>query len=856
DPLPVDNANVTTGRNYIVVSWETRKAFNYTVCLKNSSESCKEEVSNSPANFTDLLPGKLYNVSIVVHSYNKNSTVYETTKVLPPLPPTNGIVTDIKTNSSVIEWYLNNTLSSGNKWIINIKPASGTERNETRTVKNITLDGLEDGENYTVRVWTLSQDVSSESFWTTSFSTNPLPVDNANVTTGRNYIVVSWEKRKAFNYTVCLKNSSEICKEEVSNSPANFTDLLPGTLYNVSIVVHFSNKKSTVYETTKVLPPLPPTNGIVTDIKTNSSVIEWYLNNTLSSGNKWIINIKPASGTERNETRTVKNITLDGLEDGENYTVRVWTLSQDVSSESFWTTSFSTNPLPVDNANVTTGRNYIVVSWEKRKAFNYTVCLKNSSEICKEEVSNSPANFTDLLPGTLYNVSIVVHFSNKKSTVYETTKVLPPLPPTNGIVTDIKTNSSVIEWYLNNTLSSGNKWIINIKPASGTERNETRTVKNITLDGLEDGENYTVRVWTLSHDVSSESFWTTSFSTNPLPVDNANVTTGRNYIVVSWEKRKAFNYTVCLKNSSESCKEEVSNSPANFTDLLPGTLYNVSIVVHSSNKKSTVYETTKVLPPLPPTNGIVTDIKTNSSVIEWYLNNTLSSGNKWIINIKPASGTERNETRTVKNITLDGLEDGENYTVRVWTLSHDVSSESFWTTSFSTNPLPVDNANVTTGRNYIVVSWEKRKAFNYTVCLKNSLESCKEEVSNSPANFTDLLPGTLYNVSIVVHSSNKKSTVYETTKVLPPLPPTNGIVTDIKTNSSVIEWYLNNTLSSGNKWIINIKPANGTERNETRTVKNITLDGLEDGENYTVRVWTLSHDVSSESFWTTSFSTC
>ncbi|CAI9718161.1 receptortyrosineH-likeproteintype phosphatase 10D-like isoform X1 [Octopus vulgaris] len=717
DPDALSNATVKTNGRNITVIWEKQPSFTYTACLTNVP-TCSEKKNISTHTFTDLVAGKSYDLSIIVHAYDKNSSEYNSTIILPPLPPTNVLKHSITTNSANITWSFNKTLSQGSEWLIKYKTDSHPYKNKTSDKQSIELTTLVDGEKYEVKIWTRSNMVYSESPATGSFVTLPEALSEATIiSTGKN-ITVTWSQRNHFTYTICLTNISR-CSENQTANTSTFNNLTPGMNYTVSIVVHAYGKNSSAYRNSVVVPPLPPTNVLEHSTTTDSANITWSFNKTLSQGSEWLIQYKTDSHLYKNETSDKQRIELTSLDDGEKYEVKIWTRSNMVYSESPATGSFVTLPEALSEATIiSTGKN-ITVTWSQRKHFTYTICLTDISR-CSENQTANTSTFNNLTPGMNYTVSIVVHAYGKNSSAYRDSVVVSPLPPTNVLKHSITTNSANITWSFNKTLSQGSKWLIQYKRDSHPYKNRTSNKQSIELTSLDDGEKYEVKIWTRSYMVYSESPATDSFVTYPKAASNFTIDTKERNIIVTWERRKRFLYTVCLTNI-HNCSKKKNTSTYTFTDQVAGKSYNVSIIVHAYDKNSSEYEKTRILPPLPPTN-VTKNLTNNKLFMEWYIDSNITVASEWRIEYSTENDTKYLNT-SIRNATLN-LVSGKEYEIKIWSISLGVMSETFLLTNLYTAPEEVLDIIAKENDSQLTVSWSPPSQSTITRYRIGYSESC------------------------------------------------------------------------------------------------------------------------------------
>ncbi|XP_014781630.1 tyrosine-protein phosphatase 10D isoform X2 [Octopus bimaculoides] len=208
-PKPASNVIVGTKERNITVTWERRKSFSYIVCLTNI-HNCSEKENTNTHTFTNLVAGKSYDLSIIVHSLGRNSSEYSKTIILPPLPPTSA-TKNLTNNKLFIEWYIDSTISVASEWYIEYVTENNTKY-FTVPIRNTTLD-LESGKEYGIKIWSKSLGVKSDTYLYISLYTAPEEVVNITVKESVSELILFWSPPSQSIITRYKVGYSESCSK-------------------------------------------------------------------------------------------------------------------------------------------------------------------------------------------------------------------------------------------------------------------------------------------------------------------------------------------------------------------------------------------------------------------------------------------------------------------------------------------------------------------------------------------------------------------------------------------------------------------------------------------------------------------
>ncbi|KAJ1179075.1 hypothetical protein NDU88_004311 [Pleurodeles waltl] len=888
--------------NNIEVNWSAPPGLVewYNVYLQGAVSQNKTTSSIKPVNFTDLLPGREYSITITTISGPFNETSAVVTEATYPERP--GSVTSLDAERNSIKFSWNQPLNmSGIQLTYNITYSSSQgNRSITNTSTYANIENLVSGTNYTISVVTVGvYNYSSPPLLISSY-TRPSQVSSQDITLNNrkspNNIEVNWSAPPGLVewYNVYLQGAVSQNKTTSSIKPVNFTDLLPGREYSITITTisgPFNETSAVVTEAT-----YPERPGSVTSLNAERNSIKFSWNQPLNmSGIQLTYNITYSSSQgNRSITNTSTYANIENLVSGTNYTISVVTVGvYNYSSPPLLISSY-TRPSQVSSQDITLNNrkspNNIEVNWSAPPGLVewYTVYLQGA--VIQNETTSSikPVNFTDLLPGREYSITITTisgPFNETSAVVTEATYLLPgreysitittisgPFNETSAVVTeatyperpgsvtslDAERNSIKFSW--NQPLNmSGIQLTYNITyNSSQGNRSITNTSTYANIENLVSGTNYTISVVTVGvYNYSSPPLLISSY-TRPSQVSSQDITLNNrkspNNIEVNWSAPPGLVewYNVYLQGAVSQNKTTSSIKPVNFTDLLPGREYSITITTISGPFNETSAVVTEATYPERP--GSVTSLNAERNSIKFSWNQPLNmSGIQLTYNITYSSSQgNRSITNTSTYANIENLVSGTNYTISVVTVGvYNYSSPPLLISSY-TRPSQVSSQDITLNNrkspNNIEVNWSAPPGLVewYNVYLQGAVSQNKKTSSIKPVNFTDLLPGREYCITITTISGPFNETSAVVTEATYPARP--GSVTSLNAERNSIKLSWDQPLNmSGLQLTYNITYSSSqVTRSITNTSTYANIENLDSGTNYTISVVTVgAHNYAS-----------
>ncbi|KAK1152055.1 receptor-type tyrosine-protein phosphatase H-like [Acipenser oxyrinchus oxyrinchus] len=306
---------------------------------------------------------------------------------------------------------------------------------------------------------------------------------------------------------------------------------------------------------------------------------------------------------------------------------------------------------------------------------------------------------------------------------------------------------------------------------------------------------------TTTHRTTTESTTThrttmTPVPTLPLPVSDVKVLpNSTTELHVSWSIPSGSNTGFIISYNQTNAEPKTVNpdqDSVTLTDLTPGTVYEVTVKTESNGKESSPVSSTGITYPSPVSDITVTSKSTNEINYHWTVpNNTRVAQyhyNVTLVNVA-LSSTQNN------NYTANELKPGEQYTVCIESVTPEHTSSTSTCLSTYTNPNAPVNLTSSEGTTTTHVSWSAPSSDvnyqDYTYLLSwsssNRLSGLKV-INETSASLNNLIPGSLYSVSVRSQIGDAQSVGESQSILTDPLPPTHLLVSAESDTGAVLEW--------------------------------------------------------------------
>ncbi|XP_078000498.1 receptor-type tyrosine-protein phosphatase beta-like [Glandiceps talaboti] len=732
--------------------------------------------------FSNLIPGRLYDVKVVVVSGDERSDDVNTSMRTYPNPVENLELTSTPTDTDkiLVEWdqpdgdkdhyvLVCSSDVEGEDSLSDTVPATGSP-----TRLSYPFNGLIAGRLYNVTVETVSEAISEELTSTEKSKlkrTYPNPVEVLELTstpTDTDTILVEWDQPDGDKDHYVLVCSSDVEGEDslsdtvpATGSPTRlsypFNGLIAGRLYNVTVetVSEATSEELTSTEKSKLKRTYPNSVEVLeltsTPTDTDTILVEWdqpdgdkdhyvLVCSSDVEGEDSLSDTVPATGSP-----TRLSYPFNGLIAGRLYNVTVETVSE-ATSEELTSTEKSklkrTYPNPVVDLELTstpTDTDTILVEWDQPDGDKDHYVL-----VCSSDVEGE-----DSLSDTV--------------------------------------------------------------PATGSP-----TRLSYPFNGLIAGRLYTVTVETVSGVESSEELKSTEKSgqrrTNPESVTIDSTSTSTDSFTVRWTRGGGdwTGYRIVytpLDNEHAQTDEDNIDDPTMMINshviefLYAGTEYTVDVYTVSDGidpQESVKDTTTDRTVPATVTNVTATAIDTYFIELAWFVNET-SVSDGFIVNYTgEVDASQRTQETNDEYTRLDDLRAGDTYVIEIYTISSEKISEKSTPISATTVPLkPGEIETISKTDTKLKIQWADPECERGENCaydeyqVQHRPEDGKVTVHDGLAgiaDFEDLVPGALYNISVEALSNGVPSSPEVTKDRTLPATPNGMKVSERTVRSMLIEW--------------------------------------------------------------------
>ncbi|CAJ0967503.1 unnamed protein product [Ranitomeya imitator] len=312
------------------------KVDNYTVSLTGAINKTTQTTSTQ-VNFTGLLPGREYNVTVQTVSGSCSQTSAPVTEATYPTPPGILSFTTITTKILTLSWSEPVNMTGVNKaYNISYGISPSTNLSVTSPTTNVTLQSLISGTNYSIAVVTVGVRGYQSSPVTTSVYTKPISVKSLQIGAVTSYSVsLTWSKpdeyQTSYSYRVQTFNSSALMVNNtiVTSESATIMNLTPGETYTFLVYTRAADiiTESDPVSNMICTDPSPPGILSFTTITTKNLTLSWSEPVNMAGVNKtYNISYGISPSTNLSVTSPTTSVTLQSLISGTNYSIAVVTV--------------------------------------------------------------------------------------------------------------------------------------------------------------------------------------------------------------------------------------------------------------------------------------------------------------------------------------------------------------------------------------------------------------------------------------------------------------------------------------------------------------------------------------------------
>ncbi|XP_051885657.1 receptor-type tyrosine-protein phosphatase eta [Pristis pectinata] len=798
-PVQIPEANISVSSSGTVdtlfVSWtqppgNVEMFFIKLQDVRNLDMKVNSTISTS-VNFTNLRPGRVYNVTVITHSGPFNVTSGNVQGITVPSVPGTITVTNVSNSSISLNWGAPMDMDNGS-YSFEITYNNGSANMSKRVNTNSIILNLTSGTNYTISVATVGPGELMSDIVSTSQFTKPNVVNRLQfVNIGTDSITLNWSQpmgyKNDYSYLVVTKESSKptiiIQNVTVENESATVTDLTPGINYTFTVTTHVGNVLADSIEESSYTKPvqIPEANISVSSSGTLDTLfVSW----TRPPGNveMFFIKLQDVKNLDMKVDSTIStSVNFTNLRPGRVYNVTVITHSGpfNVTSDNVQGITGPSPPGAIKVLNFNTSS--ISLNWgapadmdDGSYSFNITYSDGSTLESIVKQL-----NFTtisNLISGTEYTISVAtIGPGHLASRIEMTKRFTQPNPIQNLQILDFNTDSISLHWARPGEYKEEYRYRVVTKrspPFTDGNGNKTTANETVTVDGLTSGTNYTFSVITLAKDGTPAEPTVIANYTEPMKIPSGNISLSNenttNSLRVTWVRPSGGveNFSVEIKDSRNP-KEygnksivQPSVTETVFSRLRPGRTYTVTVVTISGPHHIPSDDVNETTFPTPPGNIVVTNVTNSSLHFSWGTPEDMSINEyTFIVSYQIAQASNSKEVSAEDNkSTLHNLISGTNYTITVFTTIVEQLNSSFVTKSVFTKPNPVNNFRVmATTSSSINLTWDdphdSQPEYRYRLQTAGNTTSNKT-VSSKNVHVDHLNSGDHYTFTIFTQAAD------------------------------------------------------------------------------------------------------
>uniref|UniRef100_A0A8C2QAL1 protein-tyrosine-phosphatase n=1 Tax=Cyprinus carpio TaxID=7962 RepID=A0A8C2QAL1_CYPCA len=847
-PNAVQNLAVSAvSTNSVNLTWlppnGTLSLFSYSINISSPNQTLSTTSNNYQ--ITPLQPGTQYNCSVrtlitAANIFGPSQTIQFNTK---PLPVSNLTASPVGTTEMRLSWSRQSDYKSSYQYNVSVNGEQWIQiNNESTNVVNLIA-----GNNYTFTVQTVANGMSSESVAISAF-TGLGKASNISAVGTTQSMRVEWRPPDGivslYNVKILLNGTVLKMENRTNETIVVFSDLLPGTQYNVIVTSISGPIKQDSDSVSNATLPTPP-GEFVTMQSTNSLNISWARPLNMSSVSHYF------QLSYRNSTLNCSQnySSLTGLDAGVQYNIIVRTVGAMgyFSSPQFLTAY--TNPTAVTDVRLNEyTETSISLSWQQRdvqqSGYSYLLTFTHPNGIVDQKTVNyTRAQLLSLQSASQYNISIITQTAGgTKSYPQFITACTKPFP-VSAVKYDVLNVSAVkLSWSRPQEYHSGFSYQVLVSNCTENSRNLSIVSENITVPDLQPGTLCQFSLYSLACGILGEPVNISVF-TKPSTVIPQLDNQGSNHsLLVTWDHPAGGLDMYILNISSEgwSSSKVLNSTECNhtFSQLKAATIFTVTLTTVKAAFRETSHSVNMATYPNRP-GEITILLKSSHSVwFRWDEAENMSAGS---FNYSLTCWLSYNTSQylTANNtFLLDGLRSGTSYNVSVATVGPMGFQSESVRVHVTTKPDPVQNLQLgSTTTNNIFVIWAKVEGVPiYVVRVYSEKVENKSTSTTNSMTIYNLMPSTLYNIS--VQSSTSDNTEGEAVWLqactdAAPVESVTCIGPDLTFPMLTLSWSPPPGKNQGFEVKLN------SSNSETTLSLNHTFTGLKYNTLYKVMLWTV-----------------
>ncbi|NWT99700.1 PTPRJ phosphatase, partial [Urocynchramus pylzowi] len=369
--------------------------------------------------------------------------------------------------------------------------------------------------------------------------------------------------------------------------------------------------------------------------------------------------------------------------------------------------------------------------------------------------------------------------------------------------------------------------------------------------------NFTVFAVAADHETEGEgspiALYTRPSQVLDLEAESIGVTSVTLKWVVNDSASNTYTYRIEVVNGTFVKNVTSSETKAEITGLIPGTLYNFTVFAVAADHETEGEGVPRDLytRPSPVLDLEAESIGVTSVTLKWVVND--SASNTYTYRIEVVNGTfVKNVTSSETKAEITGLIPGTlfNFTVFAVAADHETGEEvsiDVYTKPSQVLDLEAESIGVTSVTLKWVVNDSASNTYTYRIEVVNGTFVKNVTSSETKAEITELIPGTLYNFTVFAVAADHE-TEGEGESIDLYTRPSQVLdleAESIGVTSVTLKWVVND--SASNTYTYRIEVVNGTfVKNVTSSETKAEITGLIPGTLYNFTVFAVAADHETE----------
>nr|KAF6438780.1 protein tyrosine phosphatase receptor type J [Molossus molossus] len=760
----------------------------------NENQHHFQKDNDSILSAVGLTPGTSYQIR-----YSNDSTTCCQQAQTKPSPVYNLGAAAVNTTSVTLTWANGDSAASLYEYEVKYEMDS-RQLNLSVNQTSINIRDLSPGTLYTFSITPRINGILGNATFI-SVTTEPLPVSGLEVAfEGVTEVALTWENNNSTATCRMLVEAMGSHEDLNQNLAINISNLKPGMKYKATLQVLVSETQR------------DPVGERGSDAVSTESSAQAAGNPTAPAYGYHLkhedaASVDPLANTE---------VLLLGLESDTRYKATVYSQAQAGTEGQPQAVEFRTKPIQVfdvEAANISATS--MTLTWKindngSSSVYTYKIQVVGKTDSLNLTVSETQAVITPLSSSTLYSVTVRPFLRGGSEGTPGFLQVYTrPHPVSDLRVTSITVRSISLAWS-----SSDSDSFKILTTWDGTEKPQVETTdqNSIVIGGLDPGAKYCFEIFPQGPNGTEGVSQTLCSATDPSAVfDIRVVQVTTTEMQLEWQNidnTSDYIYRLYLESDNSSSETNTSYRSITLRDLIPGTLYNITVVPEVNgipgHPSSTVQYTR-------PSNVSNIEISTNvtAATFNWQNSDGAAHTYTYRLLIEKDSNSS-NATEIVTGIgityaTVTELIPGSLYTVKIFAQVGNVTESLApgWQ-SFCTDPAPVASfhCEVVPKKPTLVLKWACPPGTNTGFELEVSrgdwrnithLEGCSsEDGAEYRTEVTSLNFSALYDINITALSCEKRAPPTQNTCLTgitdPPSPDGSPNITSVSHNSVKVKF--------------------------------------------------------------------